>query len=184
MAATREHDGAAAPDGVKSIAGGAPGPRRRRFRRSQHFGLAVVLVTIAASLHLGFSGKRDLYPFFSWSLFTHVPNVKHDFGLLITGIDGQRLDPPRELNAFSGRLAGAGSIRAYYTVQDFGRAILLRDRETADELRSLLEREYLKGAGGELHYLLVARSYDPIEKWRHGRMEQRPVVELKRDPSP
>ena len=150
-----------------------------RFRRMQALGLAIVLVYVASSLYLGFSGKRDAYPLFSWSLFTYVPNVQYDFGLLITEIDGRILDPPQDLMSFRDRLSGAGEIRAYYTVQDFGDALVRRDAVKMKALRLLLEREYLAGAG-ELRYRIVARAYDPIEKWRDGRYRQRSLAELTR----
>ena len=152
---------------------------RLKFRRAQLLGFLFVVSSMGISLWLGFSGTRDAYPFFSWSLFTHVPNVRFDFGVAVTEIDGEILNPPRDLMELEGRVSGAGSIRAYYTIQDLGDALVRRDRALMQEKRSLFEREYLSGPT-ELRYRLVARAYDPIEKWRHGRIQQQRVLAERR----
>ena len=159
--------------------------RLRRFQRLQALGLIVVMAYGLSSIYLGYSGKRDAYPLFSWSLFTHVPNFRHDFALLITQIDGAPVNPPADLMSFKGRLSGAGEIRAYYTIQDFGDALVRRDGARMETLRRLLEKEYLAGSSGPLRYRIVARAYDPVEKWRHGRTSQQaPVADLTRVAAP
>lgn len=151
----------------------------KRYRDLQLTALIGVLFFISASLYLGFSGKRDAFPLFSWALFTYVPNYETDFGLLITHLDGRELQPPRdfmELGVFS----GAGNIRAYFSLQDLGGAILNKEPERIESLRRSFEEQYLQGYSGEVRYLIIARRFDPVDKWRTGKYKPKRVLALTR----
>ncbi|MEM9318083.1 MAG: hypothetical protein AAGA70_03645 [Pseudomonadota bacterium] len=135
-------------------------------RRSLRILIVVVLVgypilSTGASFAIGgvkTHPSRELFPFFTWSLFSWVPEVRHHYVVEITRLNGQVFDPPIEMNEvpeFSDRTS-----LAYKAVQDLGRA----GGSDAGE-RATFEARYL--GGQDVDYRIVRQSYAPLERW-HG----------------
>lgn len=139
----------------------------------------LILAYVGVALHVGFiRHHREVFPFASWSLFSYVAAEKTEFAVLITHVDGEPLDAPREFMDSRDLVSGAGNIRAYYTIQDLGHAIRFRNTGGMDKLRRLLETEYMKGPSKSLGYQLILRSFDAIERWRGGPYQFRMIANL------
>lgn len=120
-------------------------------------------------------GYREIYPIFSWDLFSYVPNDVVDFGLRITKTGDVVLDPPVYFEAATDLIPDAQSIVAYTNIQALGLAIL------ADQPVELAEAAYKVEA---LHlanllpvdYEIVRRRYAPLERWRMGALQNEEVI--------
>lgn len=155
------------------------------YRRTQHFLFFLILGYIGVALVLGLSFyHRELFPVFSWSLFSTVEETKAEFAVLVTHLDGQALEPPLEFMESKAVFRGAGSIRAYYTIQKFGAAALRRRSEEAQRLRHVFESTYLGHEGRPVEYRLIFRRFDAIERWQGGGYTFRPVAEFQTSEGP
>ena len=150
----------------------------RSLKKTVHWGVVLLLVSGVA---LKLSGQRDLFPLFSWSLFSYVDQQKVDFAILVVGLEGQPLDAPREFMTTTDLFPGAGDMRAYITIQDLGLAVLRRDEATLETSRALFEGDYLKYPG-VVDYQVMMRTFDPIERWHQGSFELRPLAQLRTVP--
>lgn len=130
-----------------------------------------VFITLALYLLIGYGFKltldRELFPIFSWSLFTNVPNRINDYGIRIVAIDGQPLDTPFYYEDGKGTFTAYDSAQAYFNFRDLGRALETGDTENATEIRGYMEALYLEEAG-QVSYEVVARSWDAIDRWNGG----------------
>ena len=148
----------------------AQGLRRLRWR------LAILLVVYffagAASQKL-IPGVDEIIPFYGWSLFSKVPNDDSRFVLLIESHRGKQLEPPVSFLRAPGTMVAGNRYIGRKVIQRLGRAVERGKTARVEELRRLLEGNYLQG---RVRYELVYERYDPIEKWRTGAdLERRSV---------
>lgn len=149
------------------------------YRRTRLAVILSILGYAATALVLGLGyHHREVFPLFSWSLFTHVPSVRTDAGVQILQLGDRAFDPPLELLEARGLFPRASSIQAYYTVQKLAGASMARDGAEIERLRRLFESEYLGARDRHLRYRLILRRFDPIDRWRGGGYESRPLVEF------
>lgn len=154
----------------------------KTYRITQLFLHCLIVGYILAALAVGFGRyHREIFPIPSWSLFSHVFAQKSEFAVLVVQVDGERFETPREFMDAGDLFNGAGNIRAYYTIQDLGRAIIQRDADEMQRLRRLLEATYMKSSAERVDYQLILRSFDPIERWQGGAYRFRPVANLVRE---
>lgn len=150
------------------------------YTRTKILLCCLVLGYLSVALVLGLSlHHREVFPFFSWSLFSTVAEKKSEFAVLVTRLDDQTFDPPLEFMESKGAFPGAGSIRAYYTIQNLGAAALRRRGEDIQRLRQVFEGTYLGSDGRQVEYRLIFRSFDPLERWQGGDYEWRPVADFR-----
>ena len=149
------------------------------YRRTKLVLYILLLGYILAALHVGFNRHhREVYPVASWSLFSYVAAKRTEFAVLITQVDGKPLAEPREFMDSRDLFSGAGSIRAYYTIQDLGAATGRRNTARMEKLRWLLESQYMQGPNRGIRYQLILRSFDAIERWRGGSYKYRVIAKL------
>ena len=111
--------------------------------------------------------SKELFPFFTWSLFSWVPDTRHLYVVEVMRIDGNALLPPkdlREIAAFDGE-----STLAYKATQELGRS-----RGRNESLRQTFEARYLKNR--DVEYRLVRKTYNPLERWRSGEARETEVI--------
>jgi hypothetical protein len=118
-------------------------------------------------------GVDEIFPFFSWSLFSGVPNRVDDYTILIDEQDGRTLDPPVELLRAPASIAMGNRSIARKVIQNLGSAQESGDTAEAARLARVLESEYLRG---RVRYRLVFERYEPLVKWKTGADEERRVV--------
>lgn len=139
----------------------------KAYRNYQKF----VVIFLALYLVIGYGFKltqdREIFPIFSWSLFTNVPNQINDYGIRIVAIDGQELDTPFYYEEGKDTFIDYDSAQAYFNFRDFGRALTAGNTERVEEIRGYLESLYLEEAG-QIRYEVVARSWDAVDRWNGG----------------
>jgi hypothetical protein len=145
-----------------------PSAERSRLRWTRR-ALAALLALYLSLVVLRESqmGAQELYPFASWSLFTWVPNEVNDHSIRLLSIDGRPLDPPIFFEDSREHFRGAPLSPARVMMLHLGRATESADEKTAADLRRRFERLYLDGQGA-VEYEIVARRFDPLERWRQG----------------
>jgi hypothetical protein len=113
-------------------------------------------------------GAEETFPFASWSLFSKVPAVVDDYGLLLTEIDGQPLSPPILYEHSREWFWAANNHGAYCAILDFGRAVDAGDAAESQRRRRLFERLYLGNGKVSVEYQLLRRRWEPMSRWRTG----------------
>jgi hypothetical protein len=132
--------------------------------------LFLIYVAVSAQREM-VNGRDELFPFSAWSLFTIVPNDVHDYSLRLLAINDRPVAPEFLEQAQARGWFAANRHGAYMTVQFMGMALDRGDVTGADQQRRLLERLHLTGHGS-ITYELVARRYDPIDRFRSGKFEE------------
>lgn len=112
---------------------------------------------------------REVFPIFSWFLFSRTPNQVTRFTIIIFKHNDNILDPPVLFNEAPQSIASSRDINANITINNFGFAYVQNHRERIDEKQKLVEDAYLNG---EVEYGLVRETYDPYEKYKFGLVER------------
>lgn len=142
---------------------------RKRLRDTQRVLVAALAVYLAVAVCRELQpGRSEIFPFASWSLFSLVPNETSDFSLRVLELDGRALDPPPYLEDAWAILPQAANHVARNAVDRLGRAVVADDEAGAAATRRTLESLHL--GSHRIVYELVRRRYDPLERWRTGRI--------------
>ena len=147
-----------------------------RYRRLKRLGLvaAALYVALAAVPKPFRPLQPEWFPFFSWSLFSNIPNDARDFGVRVLVLDGEALDPPLFFEQLEARLPGCRSQVVHRALQRVGASLEAGEAEDAAALRHDLERG-LFGARA-VEYELLRRHYLYYDLLVHGRLlSERPV---------
>jgi len=103
--------------------------------------------------------SKELFPFFTWSLFSWVPDVRHLYVVEITRLNGETFDPPLEMQEIP-QFADRTTL-AYKAIQELGRS-----GGSDPDKRATFEARYLKGQA--VDYRIVRNSFEPLERWHTG----------------
>lgn len=146
-------------------------------RRPARFGQGVVAVSLIAyalfstgtsfALHgITTSPNRELYPFFTWSLFSKADNQKIDYSVFVTSINDEQFEAPidwrkvEELPSFhDSRSLGLKAARAVGSKTRAG-------APNADALRRTFENRYF--GNHDVDYIIIRSVYNPMLLWRDG----------------
>jgi len=105
-----------------------------------------------------------------------VPNDDSRYVLLVHGHEGHRVEPPVSFLRAPSTIVVGNRYIGRKVIQHLGRAVERGEAARVEELRRLLERNYLQG---RVRYELVFERYDPIEKWTTGaNFERRSLGQL------
>ena len=149
--------------------------RRRHFsaRQQQFYGAAglifyAVLSTSAAFVITGPSThpSRELFPFFTWSLFSKVSDSRREYHIAITALDGRIFDPPvdmRSIDVFP-NYSDSRSL-GYKALQNLGRS-LSRDAKGSDLDRERFSARFF--GDHDVDYQINRHGYNPLKRWREG----------------
>ena len=149
---------------------------RCRFRRStrwQAVGLmalaSYLAITIVSALYLnGWSTHpgKELFPFFSWSLFSRVKNKHVEYSILIHRLDGQRFDDPIDMRkAEDLPVFGWSRSLGYKALQRIGNAIRFEEAHSSTDL-NVFEIQYF--GNHVVDYEIMRETFDPAKRWRDG----------------
>lgn len=119
--------------------------------------------------HTQFLG-REIFPLFSWSLYSGAPRVESQYTARLLEVDGRPLTPPVDLMATPGFHRGPDYWRDAGVLDGFGAALEARDRERVAAFRCLVESNILLGDG--IRYEIVKRTYDPLARRTTGAFEE------------
>ena len=107
--------------------------------------------------------SREVFPFFTWSLFSKIMDVRHEYELTLLADDGGPVDGAEADRFDEVTTSFAGTRLGYKALQNVGRGIRLR-LPNADEERRAFEIRYF--GENAVHYELRWRTYNPLERWR------------------
>ena len=148
-------------------------PSLRRVR-SQLILLLVLYFFAGTASQKVVPGVDEIFPFFGWSLFSKVPDEGRHYSILIYRQDGQKIDPPAPFLVAPDSVVTGNRYIARKVIQRLGQAYDRGEAEEVEELRRLLEQNYL--AGRKVRYELVHERYQPLELWRTGESTERRVL--------
>ncbi len=139
-----------------------------RYRSTQRLFAGVLgLMLFAGVSGQFFNARHELFPFYSWCLFSLVPQPDAAiFELLIHEAPaGRVLDPPvASRKAHEGLIRSPHSVDLFRTVQELGRAAQARDAAACDRLRAAVERRFR--VAGPVRYEIVRQTFDnAMARW-------------------
>jgi hypothetical protein len=134
------------------------------------FLVAMVLIGYAAIPLPG----NELFPFYSWSMFSLVPSEKNAFTVFIHEVNGQPLLPPREFQQAGQLVHAPHSVVAYKVIQKLGDAYKNGTPQAQAQMKELFEKNYLPQP---MRYALVHMNYDPLTRWKNGGRTLEPMFE-------
>jgi hypothetical protein len=114
-------------------------------------------------------GQGEIFPFASWSLFTLVPNTSHDFSIRVLSWNGHALTPPVFFEDGTGLFKSAADHGARASIGLLGKALAQGKVAETERVRDRFEQLYMADMSA-VRYELVARVYDPLERFRTGRL--------------
>ncbi len=138
----------------------------KQYQKSQGIILLIALAYASIGLTSWATKSPEIFPFFSWDLFSSVPQpVASNYGLRIHEVDGQILHEPIYFEHADRFFRNAKSIEAFTLIQNLGHAISTRNTTEAETIRQMLEMTHLQDAS-TLSYEVVFRRFDVIERWQ------------------
>ena len=142
------------------------------FWRKRGFVLFLVLIVVLGYGALSRPPSYEIYPFYSWSMFSWVPSQEDGYALFILQQGEATFNPPIEFQFAGSRVANPNSVVAFRDIQNMGIAYTKGDMKRFEELRSLFERNYLRP---NTHYQLVRTNSDPLTRWKTGKRTIEPL---------
>lgn len=110
--------------------------------------------------------NQEFFPFFTWSLFSYSSDVRTDFTLAVSSVDGVALEDPEIIISMMEtfpRLKRDHRFRKI--VWSWVSALHVGDTEKAERLREIIEHRYFASVSAA-DYELVAIRYRPLERYR------------------
>jgi hypothetical protein len=139
-------------------------PALRQLRRRLACLVLVYFFAGAASQKL-VPGVDEIIPFYGWSLFSKVPNEDSRYELLVHRHKRRLLEPPVSFLHAPDTIVTGNRYIGRKVIQRLGRAVERGEAAQVEDLRRLLERNYLSG---RVRYELIFERYNPMQKWRTG----------------
>lgn len=128
-------------------------------------GLSLV-VYLGCALGGRLSGRGEIFPFFTWDLFSHIPAHVSAPVVYLHRAAGRPLDPPVPLFE-----SGMDHGRRYVAAA-FARSLnvaLAHDPERAAAVREVLATNHLPPVS---EWSLVLEEYDPLQRWTEGTLQR------------
>lgn len=160
--------------------------RYRRYRNLVTIGIATYVVA-AIAMPLA-TGRHEAYPLFDWNLYSRVPNriVEYELCVVLDADDDSRcLATVRKRSRPDRRRVSEREIRPL--LRHVGAALESGDAETVEESWRIFEfflraRMHLgrDDAARELTIRIERVVFDPLERYRSGRLRERTVLAERR----
>jgi hypothetical protein len=115
----------------------------------------------------------EVFPFFCWFLFPVAPNTVERYALVVEAWGGMPVTPPTTFQALD-VVEDPHAMDAWTSIQALGRAVEAGDADRVARLRRRLEMNYLPAPS---RYRLVRRTFDPLERWRTGRIRSEQILQ-------
>lgn len=117
--------------------------------------------------------KEEIFPIFSWSLFSYVPSVVYNYDVQILRYKNLEMKPPILYHEAEKIVPKAQEISAYIVIQAWGKALAKKDYEQAKKQQAIFERIYLLP---KTKYQVVLIKYNPITRWQNNTMNIVPIA--------
>jgi hypothetical protein len=148
----------------------------KSYRRLQKFIVVVLLVYVSIGYGFHALKLRELFPMFSWELFSFVPaRNRVDFGMLITRVNGEELPEPVYFEEAESFLSEAHTIQAYGSIQLFAVAIVKNDEAETERIRSYFESLFFDEIDS-ISYQIVRRRVDLLSLWETGEYDEETLL--------
>lgn len=139
--------------------------------------MAIILYAVIALSMTSVRAGTELYPFFNWSLFSSASAERSTVVVIFRSINGQTLPEPKMFydvpEAFySARTRDSRFAKA---MDRLYASILAGDQQTEEAVRRVVEQTFLREAR-EADYDLAVISYDPIARYKTGRIDSLEIV--------
>lgn len=142
----------------------------RRLRQQQRLAAGFLALCVAVGLLGALTKRREIFPLYSWFLFSLVPTHTVTFDVLVREAGGRTYDPPVSYRRAADSVRNPHSIVTYRAVQDLGRAVETGEADEAARLRRTFEARF---KAWPAHYDLVKVASDnPLEHWKTGRPQR------------
>jgi hypothetical protein len=139
-------------------------------------------IFLAALLVIGYAALplpgNELFPFYSWSMFSKVPSEQNAYVVVIHEVGGKPLSPAKEFQEASGLVNSPQSVVAHQVIQKLGLAYRKGNAKEQTEVRKLFEKNYLSIG---TRYELASMNYDPLTRWKSGGRRLEPMQEWVRE---
>jgi hypothetical protein len=137
---------------------------------ARKYALVVFVAAYAVVAHWGgkSSPRREFFPVFNWSLFTHIYSVPMLPELHVVSIAGEKLAKPVnyfELDTYF-ESARQRSIVVTKTLGQLHAAILRKDDAEVARLRRIIETRHLSGHG-PVEYEVRTVRFMPVQRWKN-----------------
>lgn len=148
----------------------------RQYRQTQlSILIGLILYPIIALSTIGLP-QRELFPFFSWELFSYIPaDTITSYGIRFSSANGESLAQPIYFEEAKHLTPYADSVDAFVTLQSLGNAIAQNDAQQTAATQQLLQGTYF-GDMSAAEYAIVRRRFDLLERWRHNRYLEEEVI--------
>ncbi len=146
----------------------------RPARKLQAIGTAglaayVLIATIAAFRITGPTThpKGELFPFFTWSLFSDVRDQRVEYRIVMLSLNGQTFDDPQDMRDIH-TLPSFSDSRAlgYKALQGIGRDLRLQTEDVHERRRHFEGRYFGRHA---VEYQVMRHVYNPLQRWHDGK---------------
>ncbi len=127
----------------------------------------------------GSLGGREIFPVFSWALYSDAPRLEVQYTVRLLEVDGRALGNGRDLMSMPGFHRSPDYWSDAGVVQNLGAALDEGDEERARALRRLVEANVLPGQ--RVRYELVKRTFDPLERRASGAFRETGLGEFVKD---
>lgn len=141
----------------------------KQYRRTQiSILICLILYPIIALSTIGLP-QRELFPFFSWELFSYIPaDTITSYGIRFSSANSAPLEQPIYFEEAKHLTPHADSVDAFVTIQTLGNAIAQNEPEKITATRHLMQSTYF-GDLTAAEYEIVRRRFDLLERWQHNR---------------
>jgi len=113
--------------------------------------------------------KKEVFPIFVWSLFSYTAAIEtNDISLLVIEVDGQELSSPLSSKLMREKLSHRDARLIRRLIRRLGNAIIEDDSVEEEKMRRLLEPKIMNTLGKNIKYMIVKRTYNPVEMFKYG----------------
>ena len=146
----------------------------KAFRR---FMVALMAVYVLVATFGAQARHGEIFPFFNWSLFSDISDVRARASLEIVALDGIALPSPRPIFQLVERfpLDREAASTLSKNVQMLGRAMISHDSSEVVRLSGMIG-QLLEKDGSDVVYEIAVIRYDPIDYWHNGAVHDRRVL--------
>ena len=138
----------------------------RRLRQQQRLAAGFLVLCVVVGLLGGLTKAREVFPLYSWFLFSLVPTRVAAFDVLVRQAGERTYDPPLSYRRAVNSYRNPHSIVPYRTVQDLGRAVETGQEAEVARLRRTFEARFR--AWPVRYDLVKVVSDNPLAYWKTG----------------
>ena len=113
---------------------------------------------------LGVRGKRlDIFPIFSWTLFSKVRETRTDYTIVIHQHNGQVFNPGIPMEKLSPSMIKSKNSMVNTALKNMADAYFKNNQEELTKYRNIFEKNFLKG---QIEYELLQEKYFLLNRYR------------------